>query len=308
MATAEITLTTEEPPSPSADFAFYIDYKRGVGSASRVFAATHDFIKACERIDKDLLEAIDSNIETVMVLEDIEAASLKTFLKNALTSVDDGALKSLNWKQQVGAYLVRAKYVILRWVDKEEIPRDLAQLGTEIRQIASETDVKHLPDYRAPSPASLVNAIKDFQGIKDHFVEGDRVEIITQRETHVLNLSVRWDIASLQALTVKETIVSPPTVMILAVKKPDYLGDSKWELRHGKRSIPVKIEHADWLAQFQSRRIDVRPGDSLKCEVQIERSYGHDHELVNEQFTITRVLDVLVNTYPQTSLFGDDHH
>ena len=64
---AEITLTTKKPEPPEADFAFYIDFKRGEGSASRVFSATHDFIRACESLDRELLSSIDSNIETVMV-------------------------------------------------------------------------------------------------------------------------------------------------------------------------------------------------------------------------------------------------
>jgi len=48
-----------------------------------------------------------------------------------------------------------------------------------------------------------------------------------------MNLTVRWDIESIEALAVKETLRSPIAPMILAVKKPGYLGESKWELRHG---------------------------------------------------------------------------
>jgi hypothetical protein len=306
MTNAEISFTVKKPEPPKADFAFYIDYKRSTGSASRVFAATHDFIKACERLDRELLESIDTNIETVMVLEDIEAKSLKTFLKNVLTATDDQALKDLDWKPAVGKYLVRAKYAVLRWVDKDEMPHDLATLGREIKRIASETDVKYIPDYRAPSPESLVNAIRDFQGVKDHFIEGDRVQIITPEETHEMNLTMRWDIDSLESLAVKETIAFPPAPMILAVKKPDYLGDSKWQLRHGKRNIDAKIEHKEWLKEFQSRAVDIRPGDSLKCEVKIEHLYGHDNELINERYTVTKVIDVLVNSYNQSSLFDDE--
>ncbi len=36
---AEIILTTKKPEPPKADFAFYIDFKRGEGSASRVRTA-----------------------------------------------------------------------------------------------------------------------------------------------------------------------------------------------------------------------------------------------------------------------------
>jgi hypothetical protein len=43
-------------------------------------------------------------------------------------------------------------------------------------------------------------------------------------------------------MAVKETVTFPAAQMILAVKKPDYLGDSKWDLRHGRRSIAAKIE------------------------------------------------------------------
>ena len=179
MAKAEITLTTKKPEPPKADFAFYIDFKKDAGSASRVFAATHDFIKACERLDKELLQAIDSSIETVMVLEDIEAGSIKTWFRNVLVAADDQALKDMDWKPAIGKYLVRAKYAVLRWVDNEDGAKDLVTLGREIKKIAAETDVKHMPDYNAPTPDALIHAVKDFQTVKGHFIEGDRAQVLT---------------------------------------------------------------------------------------------------------------------------------
>ena len=62
-------------------------------------------------------------------------------------------------------------------------------------------------------------------------------------------------------MAVKETVTFPSAPMILAVKKPDYLGDSKWDLRHGKRPISARIEDGAWLRRFQSREVDVRPGN-----------------------------------------------
>ena len=64
MAPVDISVTTRELEPPEADFAFYIDFKKGEGPASRVFAATHDFLKACERLDRDLVTSIDISIET----------------------------------------------------------------------------------------------------------------------------------------------------------------------------------------------------------------------------------------------------
>lgn len=121
-----------------------------------------------------------------------------------------------------------------------------------------------------------------------------------------MNLAIRWDIDKLESLAVKETVIFPIAPMILAVKKPDYLGDSKWELRHGKRSISAKIEDEDWLRKFQGRQVDVRPGDALRCDVKIEHLYGHDNELLSERYTVVRVNGVLADAHGQESLFGGE--
>ncbi|WP_419253539.1 hypothetical protein ACN2C6_18285 [Caulobacter sp. ErkDOM-YI] len=300
---ANVTLSSKRPAPPKADFAFEIDFKRGEGSASRVFAATHDFIKACERIDKELLTSISSGIETVMVLEDIQVGSIKTWLRNALVATDDQALKDLDWKPLVGKYLVRAKYAIIRWVDDDTVPKSLPDLARELQGIAAETDVRHLPDYRAPGPKALIEAVRDFQGVKDHLLPTDRAIYITGEGDRVeMNLSMRWDIEDIEAMAVKQTLEFPVATMILAVKKPDYLGDSKWELRHGKRTVSARIEDVEWLKRFQARQEDVRPGDALKCDVRIEHLYGHDNELLTERYTILKVYEVLVDSYSQLNL------
>ncbi len=306
MSSANITLTTRRPEPPKADFAFCIDFKRGETPASRVFSATHAFIRACEQLDHDLVNSIDSSIQTVMVLEDIEAGSLKTYLRSELEAVDDQALKDLAWKKLVGTYLVRAKYAILRWMDEgEKGSKDLVSLGRDIQDIAAETDSRHLPDYIPPRPTTLVKAIQDFQEAKDHLHEGDRAYILTDDDQRYdMNLSMRWDAEDIEALVTSETRTAPPITMTFIVKKPDYLGESQWELRHGTRSILAKIEDREWLNAFQNRRVNIRPGDALKCQVRMEMSYGIDNELISEHFYIEKVDDVLEDQY-QRSLFED---
>lgn len=260
--TAEVTLTSRRPEPPIADFAFEIDFKRGEGSASRVFLAINDFIRGCEQIDAELAHGIDTSIETVLVLEDIEAGSIKVWLRNILRAVEDGALKTLDWKRAVGTYLVRAKYVIIRWLDDESSPKSLPKLSREIAEIAAETDVRHLPDYQAPSPKALLDAAHDFAAAKNQLVPGDKAAYIPRdSEPLEINLSVRWNIEDIEAMAVRETVKFPIATMILAVNKPDYLGDSNWGLRRGKREISAKIEDVEWLKRFQMRQVDVRPGD-----------------------------------------------
>lgn len=292
---ATVTLTDREPRSPKADFGFEIDFERGVGPASRVFTATRDFIKVCEALDHELVRSIDSSIETVLVLEDIEIGSIKTWLRNALVATEDDALKTLDWKPLVGKYLVRAKYAVIRWIDDDSAPRSLPALRREIQQIAQETDVRHLPDYTPPSPSALIEAVKGFQNVKATLLPGDRASLLSDEGSLPFDLSITLNVEDIEALAVARSIQVPPAEMILPVKKPDYLGNSQWEMRHGRRNILVRIEDKEWLRRFQNRQEDVRPGDALRCRVQIEYSYGFDNELISERFTVLEVLQVLIN-------------
>ena len=295
MPPSDIVLTTQDPKVPKADFAFCIDFRKGEGLASRVFSATHEFIKTCERLDRELVTSIDANIETVMVLEDIEAGSIKTWLRNVISSVDDQALRNLDWKLLVGEFLVRVKYCILNWINKEEDePRDLLSLGREIQDLAAETDVQYIQDY-TPSSSVLMNAVKGFENVKKILSEEDKASFVTSYGELEINLKIKLNIKSIKAQAVKETQTYPIPSMVLIVKKPDYLGSSMWDFRYGQRAISAKIEDNQWLKEFQDQKVDIRPGDALRCEVWIEKLYGHDNELIREKFYIKKVHNVEKN-------------
>ncbi len=305
MPSTEITVTTRRPPPPKADFAFHVNFKKGEGPASRVFAATHAFIEACEHFDSELASSIDANIETVLILEDIETGSLQTWFRTLLSSVDDQALKQLDWKQAVGNYLVKAKYMMLRWIDNDTDPRDLNFLANEIQELAKNSDVRHIGDYPPVKPEALVNAIKEFENVKGHLVEGDEASmILPDEEPAHFDLSIRLDVEGIEALAVRETQTHMVPSMVLVVKRPDYLGSSMWDFRHGKKSLSASMEDVEWLQEFQARNVDIKPGDALRCSVRMEISYGHDNEVVKERHYVETVHEVLENQYRQPLLFN----
>ena len=284
-------------------FAFHVDFEKGVSPASRVFCATYEFIEACERLDRGLVSSIDAGIETSILLEDIEPGSIKTWLRVVLTSIDDQALKSLDWKPLVGKFLVRAKHRILKWTNEDgEKPRKLQDLGDDIRKLAAETDVRHIPDYPRAKPGVLMDAIGDFEAVKDHLSPGDKASLITPFDGEVeMNLKSSLSAEDIEALAVQEKKTHSISSVPLTVKKPDYLASSMWEFHLDGRTVSVKIEDGEWLRKFQNRRIEVLPGDALRCRIRLELFYGYDNELIGEKRYVEKVHAVEKGQHPRQS-------
>jgi hypothetical protein len=299
-----IGLSTRKPAPPSgAAFALVIDFQKNSPNPQRVFQAAQAMIGAMQSLDRTLCAAVDSKIEPIMMLEDIEAGSIKAWLGNQLSRIEDEGLKTLDWKPLVGKYLVRAKYAVIRWSNNPVEGADIIGLSRELKKIAAETDIRHVPDYAPPSIRDLSSGIQQIDSAKSFLSSSDKMCLTSEDEGQVdFDLEVKWDEKQLSDLTIRETTKFEKLPLTLIVKKPDYLGKSKWDFRFGKKSISAKIEDCEWLTKFQNRVVDVRPGDALKCLATLEYRYGYDNELIDEEYTVTIVESVSVNILQQGDL------
>jgi hypothetical protein len=293
---AQFGLSTSPPAEPEADFAIYIQFEKDAERPQRIFRAADGLITAFQRLDTALAAAISPSIEPVLVLEDIEAGSLKIWLRDRLRDIDDQALHKLDWKPAVGKYLVAAKYAFVHFVNDEERrgkKGSLSDLRKEFLRLASETDIKKMADYSPPDASELIAAGGEIAAALGQLNPQDSARLITSLGDQQFNLTINWGPETLEQLSVKETFISPSAPMILAVKRPDYLGNAQWEFKHGTHPIRARIDDKEWLERFQKRQVDVRPGDSLKAVVSISRAYGYDNELIYEAYVIERVTEVL---------------
>lgn len=308
-STTQLTNTMPEQPN-DADFAIFIDFDRAVGKPQRVFKTMEALITAFEKLDRILCRTIDSNIEPVMLLEEIEGGSIKAWLKNKLNCVDDQAIKELDWRPLVGKYLVRAKYAVIKWCNEsegKETAESIKSLAKEIKTIAEETDVKYLPDYQSPNIAEIANSIVDISHAKENLEKNDVMKFVDKcKEEIEFNLSVSFSPEQLNEILVREEISSSESIIVLIIKKPDYLGNSQWDFRHGNTPVKAKIEHKEWLQKFQTREVDIRPGDAIKCKIIKTTGYGYDNEIIFEKYVITEVISVIPNQIEQLSIFNED--
>ena len=283
-------------PPENADYAIYIDFEKGSKNPERIFSALDKAIKGFKKLDGVLCKSVDSNIEPILLLEEIEAGSIKVWLKNALEAVDDQAIKELDWKPAIGKYLVKAKYAYIKWANKPNKDlQSIKDLTSETRKLAEESEIKRLPFYGELTSKDIIEVSDVFDDAKQSLMDEDSVKFLTKDDSIKFDLTVNTSPANIEEILTKEIIKNEKINLVLVVKKPDYLGRSKWEFKYGNKTISASIEDADWLLKFQNRSYNVRPGDALKCLVTIEGRYGHDNELLSESYVIHKVNDVIEN-------------
>lgn len=277
---------------PKPEYCLEINFQKGSEDPARVFRTMQGLIDSFHAFDQTLIHSIDSNIKPALMLEDIEAGSIKTWLSNVLEAVDDDALKNLDWKPAVGKYLVKAKYALIDFCkDKTEISdvAEIKPLEEHIHELATQTDVKWLPVYEQISPFNLLHGLEGISSSLSHLKENDSAYYLTGTGKVGFNLDFAISPESIEELlTIDEK--KTRTEMTLQVKKPDYLGESKWDFRHG---ISARIADEKWLKNFQNRKIDVRPGDALLAIVEITEKFDFNGEAIRTDYNVLEVRKVM---------------
>jgi hypothetical protein len=214
-------------------FGIEIRFKPHSEAPSRIFRAMSGLIESFEHTDRLLSRSITSRIRPILTLEDVEAGSIITWLKNALESVDDEALKSGDVKKLIGTYLVLGKKILIDYCNKRTTigsRAEIEELQAELLSVAIETNVLRIPTYRPPPPFEIVTAMRMIAESTDPLREGDEVQYRSMAGDSELNLSFHVAPSDLEELLVKEQMTSSAP-MILRIKKPDFLGESMWEFQ-----------------------------------------------------------------------------
>jgi hypothetical protein len=278
-----------------ADFCIEINFEKGSGNPSRVFRSMTELIETFQFIDGTLVKSIYHRMESVLLLDDIQTGSLKSFFINVLKAADDDAIKKLDWRPIIGQYLVKAKYFIIDFLKEKETLKsgdEVLPLETKLLDLATKTDVLWLPAYAPVQRKSLIQGIQRLSSNVSYLHKKDRASYIADGERVDFNNDFSLPYESIDNLITAETIHSVNEV-ILKVKKPDYLGESMWEFRHGGKIIPAKLVDSEFLESFQSQKIDLRPGDSIRAIIKTANKYDYTGELIGTGIEIVEVKEVI---------------
>lgn len=276
-------------------FEIYIDFKPSEGDPSRVFRTMANLVDSLRELDSDLASMVSITFKPELVLEEIKGGSIKAWFRAVINDLPDEALKDGSFKKILGHFLIKAKYKILKWIDEKdtiESIEEIKELEGELLALAEETDVKYLPAYAPIATDRLLTHINSINNSMAPLIEEDKVSYISSEGTTEINNKLDISNEIIVNLLTNETIETNG-VRILKIKKPDFLGQSKWFFRYQGHQIEAKISDSNWLNSYQGREKDLQPGDSIKANLKENMSYGHDGEIVHVAYEITEVMEVI---------------
>jgi hypothetical protein len=286
-----------------ADFGVTVDFAKGQSDPVAVFASLTQLLKGFGDLDDVLIEALHPELEPVMVIEDVEAASITTWVRNKLRNSDDELIKAGDWKKVVGQYAVKAKYRVLEYLDtradKEETQR-LTTLRNDLERLASESEFRAIPVRISIPLNDLVVPLDRIQEAKSLLSKSDRLVIKSDGDEHEVDLTVTKRPSDFLPLS-EPQLTSGEMEMVLLIKKPDYLGESLWEFRHGTTPIYAHILDAGWLDRFHHGKEIITPGSALVCQVSYSYGYDENGALQTAKHEILKVLRVIRGREEQTS-------
>ncbi|HEY9673113.1 MAG TPA: hypothetical protein V6D11_16845 [Waterburya sp.] len=292
--------------SVRADFGFKIDFIRDTEDPARVFRTFSGLIDFCKTTDKTLVKSLDIDIEPELLLDSIEQGYLIVWLKNIFTSTNN---ELLNFNPKlISYYLVEAKSHIIKFLNSRNTINsysEILELQAKLMSLAKDTNTNDLGIYIPPNDKDLLLSIDKFQLATSELQAADKLYYLTSSLNLPLNYNFSISPESKDNLLTKETIKAEAE-MILKVKKPDYLGESKWEFKHKKRKIDAKINDLEWLKQFRQGDIILSPGYAVKARVEIVEKYDFQGNVISIQHTIQKIIEVLpMPAETQLSLFQD---
>jgi len=249
--------------------------------------------EAVEASYRALAGAVPVQLETVAVLEEVAKRSLSLWLRvqvsgdSALAASSDASLLK---------FLARGTLAIMAWMDGSPTLQ-LADLQQAIRVLAWGTSITTTAHPVLPASSDLVQAISAWQRAKAALNPNDAVRIVTNNGSARLDLGKR--IAEPRTLLLARKLVNRSADMIFVVEMPDYQASGQWQLKHGDTRTTAISEPGTLLDKFYRRELDIRPGDALRCRVDVETSYGPDHEVLAERYRIVEIVEVLPASVPQ---------
>lgn len=266
------------------ELGLVIDYKPGESIASEVLIGALELINSLDGLDRALLSSIDTSLQPVSILNDVQHSSLKLLLARALKSIPDEEVKNLEWRKWVGRLLVTGKYKLLRIIDKPEL------IESTLKELDYNGSPAGLLGYDPPKPSAIKSALENVSRARS--ILGSQ-NVTVQTELGDIELP---DEHSKEPEKITESLIREVETIntgVFIVKSPDLIGNAQWSLLKDGKTLKSRILDLDWVDSYHRREFAILPGDALKSKYREKISYDEQNMEIERHIEIIEVIEVI---------------
>ncbi|MGB7402671.1 MAG: hypothetical protein WA916_08820 [Arcobacter sp.] len=258
--------------------------------AINVFKTLLEIQEGLENFNKAITNSISDEIKVSSILLDIEKGSIKTKLHDLVKKLPDD--------NKIGFYVDKPKEVLKDVLKSSrkilfDITKDttLNQLEKEnklfdkTKEILNESSISNF-GYKVSKEKLLKAADSFYKPIRE---SANDIFIKTENEFEIIDKTFQVTLEN----TFKETTNTNIFDATLFIKKPVYIGTSKWDLVLDK-SIEAEMLDENFIAQIKNREVPIFAGDKLYCKFKSVITLNDDYETIDTKYYILEVYKVLV--------------
>lgn len=265
----------------SGDYFVRIDYGENANPIE-VFASAVEVFESLEHLSGALLGTM-GDISATSVIIDIERGSIKTWLRDAVQTVNEEDIARYvdKPKEMLKDFLISTRRKIIKMLPEQQTVPQLEQkiLDTvEAEIVESGLDAygyKVKKDKLLIAVSDISQSVKKFPNVS--FEEKGEAEMpISSLYYH--------DPLQAEGVTMQEHTIIDSFI----IKKPDLVGQSRWTLVYDK-SIDAEIKDTKWIKALKNREFGVMSGDRMKAQMRIVTWMDSEFNVIDSKYFIEKV-------------------
>ena len=251
--------------SVAGEIALVIDYQPGQSEAVAVLAGAMRLIESLDRLDRCLLSSIDTTLEPVSILNDVQHSSLKILLARALRKLPDDQIGSGDWKKWMGALLVKGKHMLLQKIDATpaEVQQTLEKLEADYNSAPNTT-----AGYQPPRVSEAQEALRQVAAARESIPDS---KVVVQTELGDIELPRQPTVPEPPPPAEESLSVNVLKDQVLIIESAVFKEGNQWRFSDGSTSFAAVISDVVFLRRVEDGE-RFGKGDHLVVDLAIEQT------------------------------------
>jgi hypothetical protein len=231
-------------------------------------------IDAVVKYSEDFFTKDNIRLATEIVTGYLAFLQIKSHLKGRKPKSIERHVENTTVENQEGELLTTTTNIVNCYFNDSKIDNSIVQIFTDLKTSGREGIIVEHNNYKQ----SFIKA--DYDNMSTLIVEKNK-SILSKEHTEII----------------KECE--------LTIKKPDLIGNSKWEIIFAGRSIAVKIDDKIFISQIKEGKIKISGGYRLITDLNICTETDNEYNIINVDYTVIKVCGIK-DREEQLTLFDDN--